>query len=133
MSTQTNKFKRAARIAKKLYKTGRYKMYSDAMKAAFNTMARKPKKRKVGSTLLLEKKDTRRTKPKRVVRITRTKTGTFKNWNTLSGYMNGAKKLIEQKIALLEVRKFKAGTKRAKNSIAKKISGLKRQYNRINN
>jgi hypothetical protein len=131
MSTQTNKFKRASRIAKKLYKTGRYKMYSDAMKAAFNTLARKPKKKKVGSTLLLEKKDTRRTKPKRVVRITRTKTGTFKNWQTISGYMNGAKKMIENKIALCEVRKFKASTRRAKNTIAKQIAELKRKYNRL--
>jgi len=37
------------------------------------------KRKKVGATLLIEKKETKRTKPKRVVRITRKKNGTFKS------------------------------------------------------
>lgn len=41
-----NRFKQAAPKAKKLYKTGRYKTFADAMKAALNSTARAPKKKK---------------------------------------------------------------------------------------
>jgi len=40
------KFTRAAKKAKKLYKTGRYKKYSDAVKAAYKTIGAIRKKRK---------------------------------------------------------------------------------------
>ena len=72
-----NKFTAAVKRAKGLYKTGRYKTFADAVKAAYKK-GKTTKRKKVGATLLIERKETRRTKPKRVVRITRTKTGTFK-------------------------------------------------------
>lgn len=50
---------------------------------SINEKIRKMKNKKVGATLLLEKGETARTKPKSIKTITRTKAGTFKKWKTI--------------------------------------------------
>ena len=124
MSTQTNKFKRAARIAKKLYKTGRYKMYSDAMKAAFNKISRQPgKKRTVAKLKTAKRRKLKRAAPKKNIASVLP--------GTLSGAISVAKKIIENRIAFCELAKFKATTKAAKRRYQKKISDYKKQYNKL--
>lgn len=78
-------FKKAASKAKKLYKTGRYKKFSDAMKAAFKTIK---KGKRVGATKLIERGERHSAKPKRIVRVNRTKKGTFKKFQTVGSTAN---------------------------------------------
>ena len=93
-----SKFTAAVKKAKTLYKTGKFKTFADAVKAAYKKVgtaaapvkkkaARKAKpvkaKKRVGATLLIEKGESRRTKPKRVITITRKKNGTYKKIGTI--------------------------------------------------
>ena len=73
----------------------------------------------VGATLYIEKGETKRTKPKRVVQVKRTKTGLFKNFSTVSGWKKGTTPFFEQgertkKGGILVTRRKKAsGTAKA--------------------
>lgn len=98
MTKQQTKFKKAVAIAKQLRKSNPAMKYTDAIKKAFKSLGSTTHKdtkshnvnvrvvsgtKKVGATLLLEKGETARTKPKSIKTITRTKTGTFKKWKTI--------------------------------------------------
>jgi hypothetical protein len=99
MTKQQTKFKKAVAIAKQLRKSNPALKYTDAIKKAFKSLGSKTHKdtkshnvnirvvsgvkKKVGATLLLEKGETPRTKPRSIKTITRTKSGTFKKWKTL--------------------------------------------------
>lgn len=88
-----NKFLAAVKKAKSLYKTGRYKTFAKAVKAAYgktSTPKKKTarKKRRVAAVKFIERGETRRTKPKKVYRITRSRTGTFKKTKSVSGSPN---------------------------------------------
>lgn len=50
----------------------------------------------VGATLYIEKGETKRTKPKRIVQVKRTKTGLFKGFSTVSGWKKGTTPFFEQ-------------------------------------
>jgi hypothetical protein len=50
---------------------------------------------------------------------------------SVSHHLANAKKILEHKIGVEEMRKFKAAKKSAKNKIAKKISVLKSQYRKV--
>jgi len=63
-----NKFKAAVARAKKLYKTGKYKRFSDAVKAAY---------KKVGAVKLIERGEKKNVKPKAIYQVNRTKKGLF--------------------------------------------------------
>lgn len=125
MSKNTSLFKKRVAAAKRLYKSGRYKTFADAVKAASKSI-KKPEaeKRRLGATLLIEKRETRRTKPKRVVRITRTKGGTFKNMETVSG-VSQAKRLIKRRLkeqlSRLLLMHTLATNKQNKRNLAKQI------------
>ena len=71
-------------ISKDLDHKGYTKTQYNELKKLYDFFVSQHKKhRKVGATLLLEKGETARTKPKSIKTITRTKTGTFKKWKTL--------------------------------------------------
>ena len=57
-------------------------------------------RKKVGATLLLEKGETARTKPKSIKTITRTKAGTFKKWKTLGAAPGFADPMAADEIRL---------------------------------
>jgi len=124
MSAQTNRFTRAAKMAKKLYKTGRYKKYSDAVSAAFKKIGsgkRKPAAKKVRKVRHSKKLHS----VKRRVRSSSV-TGV-----TVAGCISGAKDIILKRIAAYEIGKFKATTKKAKRYYAKLIALNKKIYNRL--
>jgi len=89
-------FRAAVKKAKQLYKTGRYKRFSDAVKAAYGKKSAGRKKinsrrrskatrRKVSAVKLIERGENKRTKAKRIVRINRTRKGMFKKFSTVTG------------------------------------------------
>ena len=91
-----SKFRAAVKKAKQLYKTGRYKRFSDAVKAAYGKKTANRKKissrrrskatrKKVSAVKLIERGENRRTKAKRIVRVNRTRKGTFKKFSTVTG------------------------------------------------
>lgn len=77
-----NQLKKITTQAKRIRKDHPGIAWTDAIKRA----ARQLKSaKKVGATLLLEKGESRRTKPKRVIQISRKKDGTFKGSRQISG------------------------------------------------
>jgi hypothetical protein len=95
----------------------RFKKGSKEAKAYMAKLRRM--KDSVGATLYIEKGETKRTKPKRVVQVKRTKTGLFKNFSTVSGWKKGTTPFFEQgertkKGGILVTRRKKAsGTAKA--------------------
>lgn len=67
--------------AKQIRKKQPGKSWQSCIKQASNEY----KRGTLGATLLLEKNETRKTKPKNVVKITRAKTGTFKKVQSIAG------------------------------------------------
>jgi hypothetical protein len=76
------KFTDISKLAKKIRNKKPGMKWTSAIKEASRQL--KSGKKKVGATLLIEKKETKKTKPKRVVRITRKKNGTFKSVKQVS-------------------------------------------------
>lgn len=64
-----NKLKKITTAAKKLYKTGKYKKWTDAIKAA---------SKQIGAIKIVEKGESKSAKPKAVYQSVRSKKGTFK-------------------------------------------------------
>jgi len=66
------------------------------------------KKRKVGSTLLLERGENPRKKPTRIVKIQRTKAGTFKKFSKISGSpaVNAISGIGGKEIALRDIMRY---------------------------
>jgi hypothetical protein len=116
------KFKKAIVKAKKLYKTGRYNKFSDAVKAAYNSLPGKTrsakKSRSVGS------------KPKRRVAV---KSGKTRGGNkgTLSGHMDAARKLIVGDMMFCKVQQIKATTKADKKKWQKKYNEALSKYKKL--
>lgn len=135
MSAQTNRFKRAAKVAKKLYKTGRYKRYSDAMSAAFKRIGsasnghfnkrKSVKKKKAGSRKV--KKATPREKVKSIRRTNSTVT-TSEIGRTLSGLMSDAKNKVLGNMLFCQTQIIKATTKTDKRKWRKKYAEYLKQY-----
>lgn len=122
--------------AKVLYKTGKYKKWTDAIKAASKLVKKKPvkkavkkaaKKRKVGAIKIIEKGETKNTRPKKVYQYTRSKTGTFKGLKTISGVNAAGKKIISEKLKTALYKKETAKLKRDKNKHSKEVRELKKQ------
>lgn len=97
-----------------------------------------PKRKRVGATLLIEKRETSRTKPKRVVRVKRSSAGRYVSGfsagygNTnVSGSIAGIKKATAEKIGKLEAKKFQAKKVTDKRKIAKKIAEAKKLYRKL--
>lgn len=115
-----NKLKAITARAKKLYRTGRYKKWTDAIKAA---------SKKIGSTSATRKIKTVAKKNK--VRLPHGyKTVKRKRISgTIAGNTSALKSSLENKIATLLIRQqLKATTKRDKRKIGKEISRYKRTY-----
>jgi hypothetical protein len=86
--------------------------------------------RSVGSTLYLEKGETSKTKPKRIVQIKRTKKGVFKKFSTISGYQKGSTPFFEEGERtrkggiLVKRRKTNAAGRKGTFKTFKSISGV---------
>lgn len=140
MAAQTGKFKAAVKRAKKLYKTGRYKTFADAVKAAWKGAkvgaTRKKANRQTGSThRKADKKRKAKAPGKRISKSGNVYNERRRNRSdvpgTLAGHVSAAKQLIGQRIAALELAKFKAPLKRSKRQYAKRIAELKKQYKKL--
>lgn len=97
--------------------------------------ARKKPRRRVGATLLIERKETRRTKPKRVVRIVRKKNGTFKG-SALAGVSSAALKgelrnKLKQRLAMQLLNQSLATTKTNRRKAGKLVAETKRQLKKL--
>ena len=92
-------------------------------------------KKRVGATLLIEKGETKKTKP-RLYQVKRTKTGTYKGVQRIAGVslssaVGSVKSVLERDIANLELKKFKAKKKIDQRRISKIISEKKRLYKKL--
>lgn len=133
MSKQTSKFKAAIQKAKKLYKTGRYNNFSDAVKAAYKSPGKK-----VGATKFIEKGEKKSTKAK-VYRRVRTKKGAFKKTQSVSSIGNASAaaltgELIKRKKESLGkalLRREMATRKTDRRAISKQIAGIKKQIGKL--
>src|SRR5688572_659731 len=76
------KFTDITKLAKKIRAKKPKMKWTSAIKEASRQLK---SGRKISATLLIEKKETKKTKPKRVVRITRLKSGRFKKLQQVSG------------------------------------------------
>jgi len=123
-------FKAAVKRAKALYKTGRYNKFSDAVAAAYKKGPAKKsakKKRKVGAYKVVEKGEKRSTPARKVIRVTRSKKGTFKG-STVAG----AKAAIEQKLGRAMVEHYKTQSIKRTRVLGKTIAGYKKQLKAFN-
>lgn len=84
---KANPLKKITARAKQIARTG--KTWQQSIKQA----GKEYRAGKIGATLLIEKGETRRTKPSRVVQVSRTKAGTFKGANSMSGIEKSKAKL----------------------------------------
>ena len=89
---------------------------------------KKSKPKKNGSTLYVEKNETKKTKPKRVIKVKRTKTGTFKSFKALSGtYFNKGLDSLNLHYGQLMTKHLNASTAKLKREIAKEIGQVKKK------
>lgn len=125
----SNHLKKVTPLAKRLYASGRYKRYSDAVKEAFKQMPPKKvasvkKKHKQVPTKdsikkLIQRVNKRNRKPLNPVG--------FKLPGTISGHTSALKKLYEEQLGKLYVQQYNAKLKRDKKAIGKKIAELKQK------
>lgn len=103
---------------------------------------RAPAKRKaVGAYKVIERGETRKTRPTKVVRTVRTASGTFKGtravsgavsgMGTVSGMMSGLRKMLIQDLGALEAKKFATPLKRDKAKLQKLITAKKAQIRKL--
>lgn len=69
--------------------------FKKGSKEAKAYMAKLRRMRSVGATLILEKGETPKTKPKRIVQVKRNKQGVFKKFSSISGYRKGTTQFFE--------------------------------------
>jgi hypothetical protein len=105
------RFKKAAVKAKKLYKTGRYSKYSDAMKAALSGIG--------GRTRATGRSNK---KPARSAKVTQTVKISGIGSISLGSLLGEAKKRHKDAIDKLVVRKYHCTTKRDRSKIQKQIN-----------
>jgi uncharacterized protein with FMN-binding domain len=122
MAKRNAKFTAAVKKAKGLYRTGKYKTFGAAVKAAYGknkTVKTKPvRRKKISAVKLIERGENKRTKAKRTVRVSRTRKGTYKKFSTVSGTYD-YNYVVLQKITS------------ANNSLGeaeKRLDGLKNSY-----
>ena len=120
MSAKSN-FKAAVIRAKRLYKTGRYKTFADAVKAAY-------KKRSVGAVKRSAKKKPARKKKHHTWGVV--KKHERRVAGTLSGAKSKVRSMIKDRLDSLVLRKFHATKKLAKRKLQKEISKAKSELNK---
>lgn len=107
-----NKLKKITTEAKKLYKTGKYKKWTDAIKAA---------SKKIGAIKIIEKGESKSAKPKATYQTVRTKKGTFKKIKKVAG-------VAKKKVAKKEVKRNSIHKDtRSHNVNIRVLSGTKRK------
>lgn len=110
----------------------RFKKWTDYVAQASAIYARKhkgrspvgKKKRKISSVKFIEKGETKRTKPKRVVKVTRTKRGTFKKFATV-GNISDQWRFHNNKIFLEKINKANNDLREAEYCLYKLKNDLK--------
>jgi Arc/MetJ-type ribon-helix-helix transcriptional regulator len=123
-----NRFKQAAPKAKKLYKTGRYKTYADAMKKALQLTAPKHRKKKPASRPA--RKRARRAVGKRSTAIIVTAPGSLHGINA-GQLKTELKRRINSRIDHAVVQKYHATKKSAKRRIQKSINAAKAELRKL--
>lgn len=122
-----NKFKAAVRKAKGLYKTGRYKTFADAVKAAY---------KKVGSVKRKPAAKKKAAKPRRVtVKKSRTKTVTVSGGSigkvSASSLKGELSRRYKTSLASLLLRRDLSAKKTVKRKLTKQIREVKSNLNKI--
>lgn len=104
------------------------KAYMAKIRAKKKTAKKKAvPKRKVGATLLIEKGESKKSRPKKVVQIKRNAAGQIKSMSTIAGVKSAGKIILEEKIKNLYLRSLKASNKREKTKILKALNAEKRK------
>ena len=129
-----NLMKRAAQLRRK--SGNRMTVQQSVKKAAAEARSKKRGRKKVGATLMIEKRETKRTKPKRVFRVKRSSGGQYAGSARVAGMSvsslkSRAKHILLEEIGELEAKKFSARLKRDKSKIAKRISEKKAEYRKM--
>lgn len=101
-----SKVKQITATAKRLYKTGRYKKWTDAIKAA---------SKKIGAVKIVQKGEPRNAKVTKVIQQVRKKDGTFKGYKRIGSARHSDSKSHNVNIRVV-------------SGIGKVINGLKRKY-----
>jgi len=145
MSKQTDRFRRAAKKAKRLYKTGRYKTFADAMKSALKKISgiSGSKYRQTGtSKRSADKKRKAKAPGKRVVRHPGAKATVYyerrKNRSDKPGTMSGVddakrllKRRLKERLGNLYMMQAFATNKRNRADITKRVNETKRELKKL--
>ena len=143
MANAKANFKKAVSKAKLLYKTGKYKRFSDAVKAAYKTIGSvKPKNANRQTGTSKKKIDaTRKAKApgKRVVKHAGAKSTVYyerrKNRSDKPGTLTGAKsvikKIYKEKLSAALLKRALATTKTERKQAGKKVAEFRRELRKI--
>lgn len=143
MSKQTNKFQKAVSKAKALYRTGRYKTFADAVKAAYKKIGGTggSKTRQTGSSnRRLDKKRKAKAPGKRKSASGKTYYERRRNRSDVPGKLSGAsaatlkRELVSRKksdLGKLLLRRELCSTKRDRKKISKNIAATKQAIKKL--
>jgi hypothetical protein len=120
VSKQTNRFTAAVKRAKGLYKSGRYKTFADAIKAAYKQTGGAKKK----ATRSARKKSTRKPAARKASAAVRKKPGIASARSRYRG-------MLSERLKTYLYLKDRAETKRVKRHYAKQIASIKRQLKNL--
>ena len=126
-----SKFTAAVARAKKLYKTGRYKKFSDAVKAAYKkgpVKSSSSRKRKPARKIASVKRRVKRTTASKPAAAIGIRIG---GNVTLVSLMSAARQKVKEKIDSAVIRKYHATKKRDKKKIQKQISLYNSQLRKL--
>lgn len=139
MATNKNitRLKKVQADAKKLKAKNPKLTHIEAVKKAWAMQPKatgtknKTARKKVGATKFVEAKETTKTKPSRVIKVTRKKNGTFKKFETIGSVMAKGKNLLVEKLGKLEAKKFVAKKVSDKRKLQKEITSTKTQLRKF--
>lgn len=116
------------RRAKAIRKAHKSKAWTDCVKQA----SREYNSGRLGATLTIEKGESRRTKPKKVVRVTRKANGTYKKTETIGGAKSFIRSYWKEKLKEALFLKAMAGNKTDRRKAGKKVTEAKRNVKMFN-
>jgi hypothetical protein len=127
--------------AKKLQRAQprKFANWQKAVKAAgkkLKTKGRKKPGKRTGAVKFIERGETRSTRPKKIYKVSRTKTGNFKTLKavgkaTVSQHIKAAREGLGQQYGNLAIRQFLAPTKTKRRQISKKLAHVRSQILRL--
>jgi len=133
-----NVFKEAKRLQRA--QPRKYADWQKAVKAAgkkIKSGRRKRKPARTGAVKFIERGETKRTRAKKVYRVKRTKTGTFKGVKSVGAvkspaqHIKAAREAFGEQYGNLALKQFLAPTKTKRRSIGKKLAALRSRIKRL--